>query len=178
MGLPAVVGTEDATSVLKNGHQITVSCAEGETGFVYDGKLDYTVEKTDLTTITKPKRTHIMMNIANPDGVFRLSFLPNEGVGLARLEFIVSNFVKIHPLALLSFDRVSDEKVKAEIREMTANYENKGDYFVERLAEGVSMIAAAFYPKPVILRFSDFKTNEYANLIGGADFEPKEENPM
>lgn len=177
LGVPAVVGTENATAVLANGRAVTVSCAEGETGSVYDGSLAYDVERIDVAGIERP-RTSIMMNVANPDEAFSLSFLPNDGVGLAREEFIISNTVKIHPMALLEYGRVDDSAARAEIDRLTAGYDDKSGYFVDRLAEGVAMIAAAFYPKDVIVRLSDFKTNEYANLIGGRAFEPTEENPM
>lgn len=177
LGLPAVVGTENGTELLKDGQVVTVSCAEGETGYVYEGRLEFHVERMDLSALTPP-RTKIMMNVGNPDQAFRLSFLPNAGVGLARMEFIISNFIKIHPLALLHFDELEDAQVKMKIQELTAGYHHKDQYFVDKLAEGVGTVAAAFYPKDVIVRMSDFKTNEYANLIGGAPYEPKEENPM
>lgn len=176
LGLPAVVGTETGTDVLKTGQMITVSCAEGETGLVYDGAAQFDVERVDLTSLSRPK-TKIMMNLANPEEAFRLSQLPSDGVGLARIEFIVSTYVKIHPLALLHPERLSaDDQV--EINRLTAGYSDKPQFCVDKLAEGVAMIAAAFYPREVIVRLSDFKTNEYANLIGGQPFEPVEENPM
>jgi pyruvate,water dikinase len=177
LGLPAIVGTQTGTEQLKTGQIVTMSCAEGETGFVYEGKLEFDIDKTDLSALGQPK-TKIMMNIANPDEAFRLSFLPNSGVGLARLEFIISNTIKIHPLALLKFDEIKDAETKSQIEKMTLGYADKSAYFVDKLAEGVATIAAAFYPKDVIVRMSDFKTNEYANLIGGKPFEPHEENPM
>jgi pyruvate,water dikinase len=177
LGLPAVVGTTHGTDVLGNGREVTVSCAEGETGFVYDGKLDFTIAKIQLSDISRPK-TKIMLNVANPDEAFGLSMLPNDGVGLARIEFIIANSIAIHPLALLNYERISDPTVKDRIDELTAGYEDKPQYFVDRLSAGVGMLAAAFYPKDVIVRLSDFKTNEYANLIGGRQFEPVEENPM
>jgi pyruvate,water dikinase len=177
LGLPAVVGTETATQALEDGREATVSCAEGETGFVYEGILPFDVERVDLEGLRRPK-TKIMLNVANPREAFGLAAIPNSGVGLAREEFIISNFVRVHPMALIHFDKVEDAGARAEITRLTAGYADKTRYFVDRLAEGVAMIAAAFYPKDVILRLSDFKTNEYANLVGGEPFEPKEENPM
>lgn len=177
LGVPAIVGTEHGTEALKDGQMVTVSCAEGDTGFVYEGELPFDVERTDLKSLGKP-RTKVMMNLANPEEAFSLSFIPNEGVGLARMEFIISTFIKIHPLALIDFDQLADPAAKAEIERLTAGYRDKPQFFVDRLAQGVAMIAAAFYPKDVILRLSDFKSNEYANLIGGRAYEPAEENPM
>ncbi len=177
LGLPAVVGTETGTQILKTGQKVTVSCAESDIGYVYEGLLKFDVTKVDLTSIKKTK-TKIMMNVSDPDEAFRLSFIPNDGVGLAREEFIISTFIKIHPLALIHFDLLKDEKDKSEIERLTLRYQDKSQYFVDRLAEGVAMIAAAFYPKDVIVRLSDFKTNEYANLLGGKQFEPTEANPM
>jgi pyruvate,water dikinase len=176
LGIPAVVGTVSGTDAVKTGDLITVSCAEGETGFVYAGTLPFDIEELDLKTTGRP-RTQVMMNVANPDEVLALSFIPNDGVGLARLEFIINNFIKIHPLALLDYAKLNGS-VRAEIDRLSIGYADKPGFFVERLAQGVAMIAAAFYPKDVIVRLSDFKTNEYANLIGGAPYEPKEENPM
>jgi pyruvate, water dikinase len=176
LGLPAVVGTETATAVLQTGQQVTVSCAEGETGFVYDGVARFAVERVDLAALARPK-TKIMLNLGNPEEALRLSQLPNDGVGLARLEFIVTTYIKIHPLALLHPERVAAAE-RAEIDRLTAGYADKPEFFVDKLAEGVAMLAAAFYPRDVIVRLSDFKTNEYANLIGGKPFEPTEENPM
>jgi len=177
LGIPAIVGTEHGTEVIKIGTDVTVSCAEGEIGKVYKGKLKFEIKKIDLKKLKRPK-TEIMMNVGNPDNAFDFSFIPNDGVGLAREEFIISSYIKVHPLALLHFDKLKDKKVKDTINELTFAYKNKTDFFVEKLAQGVAMIGAAFYPKPVIVRMSDFKSNEYANLIGGAEFEPKEENPM
>ena len=177
LGVPAIVGTERGSEVLKNGQQVTVSCAEGDTGFVYAGKLPFAVRRTNLKHLTRP-RTKVMMNLANPEEAFGLSFIPNDGVGLAREEFIISTYIKIHPLALLDYKKLKDAGVKQQIDELTADYRDKPQFFVDKLAQGVAMIAAAFYPKDVILRLSDFKTNEYANLIGGAPYEPTEENPM
>jgi len=177
LGVPAIVGTEQGTDALQDGQMVTVSCAEGDTGFVYDGKLPFEVKRTSLKTLGRP-RTKVMMNLANPEEAFSLSFIPNEGVGLARMEFIISTYIKIHPLALVDFERLADPLAKVEIERLTAGYADKPQFFVDKLAQGVGMLAAAFYPKDVILRLSDFKTNEYANLIGGKAYEPAEENPM
>jgi pyruvate,water dikinase len=177
LGVPAIVGTMHGTEALKDGQLVTVSCAEGDTGFVYEGALPFDVERTDLSSLGTP-RTQVMMNLANPEEAFGLSFIPNEGVGLARMEFIISTHIKIHPCALIDCDTLADQAAKAEIERLTAGYTDKPQYFVDRLAQGVGMIAAAFHPKDVILRLSDFKTNEYANLIGGRAYEPAEENPM
>ncbi len=176
LGIPCIVGTNDGTNVISDGEKVTVSCAEGDDGFVYEGFLKYDVKKIDLSTLPKLK-THIMMNVGNPEEAFELSFLPNDGVGLAREEFIINSYIKAHPMALIEFDK-QEPKVKKQIEELSHGYTDKTEFFVDKLAEGVAMIAAAFYPKKVILRFSDFKTNEYANLLGGAAYEPKEENPM
>jgi pyruvate, water dikinase len=177
LGIPAIVGTGTGTVSIRTGEDVTVSCAEGDDGFVYRGRLPIRVERTNLADLPRP-RTHMMMNVANPAEAFSLSFLPNDGVGLARLEFIIGTHVRAHPMALLRPERISDPKQKREIERLTAGYTDKGQYFVDRLAEGVAMIAAAFWPKDVIVRLSDFKTNEYAGLLGGAAFEPREENPM
>ncbi len=177
LGIPAVVGTNNATEIIPNGTGITVSCAEGEIGKVYEGELSFAKTVLDLESIPETK-TKIMVNLADPEQAFEYSFLPTDGVGLCREEFIVSNHIKIHPMALVRFDSLKDATTKKEIEKLTAGYANKKLFYVEKLAEGIAMIAAAFYPKPVILRFSDFKSNEYANLVGGKEFEPKEENPM
>ena len=177
LGIPAIVGTGSGTASIEGGGDVTVSCAEGEEGFVYRGRLPVKIERTNLAALPNP-RTHIMMNVANPAEAFSLSFLPNDGVGLARLEFIIGTHVRTHPMALLRPDRLTDLKERREIDRLTRGYADKGQYFVDRLAEGVAMIAAAFWPKDVIVRLSDFKTNEYAGLLGGSPFEPKEENPM
>lgn len=177
LGLPAVVGTEQATERLTDGQMVTVSCAEGDTGLVYDGKLPFEVERVNLEELARP-RTRVMMNIGNPEEAFALSFIPNNGVGLAREEFIITTYIKIHPMALLNYDRLEDPSLQAEIDRLTAGYADKPQFFVDKLAQGVAMIAAAFHPKDVIVRLSDFKTNEYANLIGGKRYEPSEENPM
>ena len=177
LGIPAIVGTGSGTSAITTGEDVTVSCAEGEDGFVYRGKLPIRVERTNLADLSRP-RTQMMMNVSNPAEAFSLSFLPNDGVGLARLEFIIGTHIRAHPMALLHPERVEDRKARREIEQLTRGYTDKGQYFVDRLADGVAMIAAAFWPKDVIVRLSDFKTNEYAGLLGGAAFEPKEENPM
>ena len=177
LGLPAIVGAERATDALKNGQSVTVSCAEGDTGFVYEGRLPFDVERVSLKNLGHP-RTKVMMNIGNPEEAFSLSGIPNDGVGLARLEFIISTFIKIHPLALLEYGHIKDAAVKAEIDRLTTAYPDKKQYFIDKLSQGVGMIGAAFYPKDVIVRMSDFKSNEYANLIGGQKYEPTEENPM
>ncbi|WP_026795426.1 MULTISPECIES: phosphoenolpyruvate synthase [Planktothrix] len=177
MGIPAIVGCGDATSVIKNGQEITVSSSEGEEGRVYEGLVPFEIQETILDNLPKT-RTKILMNVGNPEEAFGLSSIPCDGVGLARLEFIIANHIKAHPLALLKFDQLEDELAKREIAEMTKIYDHKPDFFVDKLAHGIGMIAAAFYPNPVIVRMSDFKSNEYANLLGGRQFEPKEENPM
>jgi pyruvate,water dikinase len=177
LGIPAIVGTGNGTTTLPDGADVTVSCAEGETGFVYRGLLASHVETLDLSDLPRP-RTRIMMNLGNPAEAFTLSFLPNDGVGLARLEFIISSHIRVHPVALLHPERVTDARERRQIDELTAGYADRGAYFVEKLAEGVGMIGAAFWPKDVIVRLSDFKTNEYAGLLGGAAFEPAEDNPM
>jgi pyruvate, water dikinase len=178
LGITCIVGTGVGTEEIKNGKNVTVSCAEGTDGYVYDGLLKFDVKKTNLKSLKKP-RTKIMMNLGNPDQAFEASFIPNDGIGLAREEFIISSYIKVHPLALLHFDKLKDEHVKKEILQTIKGYEkNKPQFFVDKLAEGVGTLAAAFYPKDVIVRLSDFKSNEYANLVGGKDFEPKEDNPM
>ncbi|MBN1585300.1 phosphoenolpyruvate synthase [Candidatus Uhrbacteria bacterium] len=177
LGTPAVVGTMDGTAKLKDGMEVTVSCAEGEEGHVYKGKLPFEVRRTVLKGFKRPK-TAIMLNIGEPEMAFEQSFLPVSGVGLARTEFIFSNYIRIHPLALMDFNKLKDEEIKSKIAGMTVGYPDKSRYFVDRLAEGVGRIAAAFYPNDVIVRMSDFKTNEYAGLIGGAAYEPTEANPM
>jgi pyruvate,water dikinase len=177
LGLPAVVGTGNATEILHDEQEVTVSCAEGDEGFVYEGIGAFEVEVLSLDDIPKT-RTAVMLNLANPAAAFRWWRLPADGVGLARMEFVVSNHIKVHPMALVRFDTLRDEEAKRRIAELTRGYADKTEYFVDRLARGLARIAAANYPNPVIVRMSDFKTNEYANLIGGAEFEPKEENPM
>jgi pyruvate,water dikinase len=177
IGVPCVVGTGTATAVLWNGQPVTVSCAEGEVGKVYCGVLKFARQTIDMGRLARP-RTRVLMNVGDPDKALSLSALPNDGVGLARVEFIISAGIRVHPLALVHFDRLPDGPAKDEVARLTHHYPHKPDYFVEKLAEGVSRIAAAFYPKDVIVRLSDFKTNEYAGLLGGEPFEPKEENPM
>ena len=177
MGIPAIVGCGNATTVLETGQEITVSCAEGETGQVYAGLLNFEIQELPLDNLPRT-RTKIMMNVGNPEEALGLTAIPNDGVGLARMEFIIANHIKAHPLALLHFDELEDELAKYKISELTAQYEDKAEFFIAKLAQGIGTIAAAFYPKPVIVRLSDFKSNEYANLLGGRQFEPKEENPM
>lgn len=176
LGIPCVVGVERAKEVLKTGQGITASCAEGEEGKIYRGLLPVKIKKISLKKIKRPK-TKIMMNVGEPEQAFAFSFIPNDGVGLAREEFIISNYIKIHPLALLEVKSLK-LKVKSQIEKLTFGYKDKTKFFVDKLAEGVGRIAAAFYPKPVIVRFSDFKSNEYAGLVGGREFEPREANPM
>lgn len=177
LGIPCVVGTENASVKIKKGQLVTVDCASGEEGFVYEGKLPFKIEKVDVKDLKRPN-TKIMMNIGEPDLAFNNSFIPNDGVGLARLEFIINNYIKIHPLALINYNKLKDQIVKKKIDELTVGYSDKAKYFVDRLAQGVAKITAAYYPKDVIVRLSDFKTNEYANLIGGKEYEPIESNPM
>jgi pyruvate,water dikinase len=176
LGVPAIIGCGNATDKIPDNHDVTVSCAEGEIGFVYDGKVEFTVDHTKVDKMPKLK-TKIMMNIANPDLAFKLQFLPNDGVGLARVEFIINDMIGIHPNAILNFETLK-KPLKKQIEKRISGYKSPVDFYVDKLTEGVSTIAAAFYPKPVIVRMSDFKTNEYANLLGGKDYEPSEENPM
>ncbi len=177
MGIPAIVGCGYATTLLNNGRPVTVSCAEGEEGKVYEGLLKYEIKELALDTLPQT-RTQILMNVGNPEEAFRLAAMPNDGVGLARMEFIIANQIQVHPLALIHFDELEDLTAKGEIEQLTQQYDRKSDYFVDKLAYGIGTISAAFYPKPVIVRMSDFKSNEYANLLGGKPFEPQEENPM
>ena len=177
LGVPAVIGADSVTEKIHNGDPITVSCAEGGVGKIYAGSIPFEVERTDLSTLPRPA-THIMVNLGNPELAFKTSLLPNDGVGLARMEFIISEHIKIHPMALLHPGKVEDANDLAKIDRLTRGYENPTEFFVQRLSEGVGTIAAAFYPKPVVVRMSDFKTNEYASLIGGRAFEPEEANPM
>ena len=176
LGIPAIVGTNTATSALRTGEDITVCCADGEVGKIYAGKLAYTVDKLDVSAMARPK-TQIMMNIGNPETAFKLAAIPNDGVGLARMEFIFANWVQVHPLALTRYAQLSSA-VRTQVDAITAGYSDKTEFFVDKLAQGIGTLAAAFYPKPVILRLSDFKTNEYAHLVGGEQFEPTEANPM
>ena len=177
LGIPAVVGAEGAKKVLKTGALVTVSCAEGEIGRVYEGALPIKTTHVELSEVKRP-HTEIMLNLGNPELAFRTAMLPNDGVGLARMEFIISEHIKVHPMALVSPEKVASAQARQEIQQLVRNYPKPADYFIEKLSEGVGMIGAAFYPKPVIVRLSDFKTNEYAQLVGGEGFEPKEENPM
>lgn len=177
LGIPAVVGTVDATLVLHDGQEVTVSCAEGDEGHIFAGLLPIEVTEVQLAQVPQTK-TSIMVNVADPDTAFSLWTLPQDGVGLAREEFIVSHHVKVHPMALAHFTELKDPAEKRKIADLTKGYSDRTAYFVDKLAEGVGLIAAAFYPKDVIVRLSDFKTNEYANLLGGKQFEPTEENPM
>jgi len=177
MGIPAIVGCGNATEVIHTGQPVTVSCAEGEAGKVYAGLVPFEAVETPLQDLPRP-RTQVLMNVGNPEEAFSLAAIPCDGVGLARLEFIIANHIKAHPLALLHFDQLQDRAAKWEISQLTAHYPHKPDFFVDQVAAGVGMIAAAFYPKPVVVRLSDFKSNEYANLLGGREFEPQEENPM
>ena len=177
LGIPCIVGSGNVSRKVKTGQAVTISCAEGDAGFVYEGKLPFNIKKTSIKNLGKPK-TKIMMNIGSPDIAFLSSFIPNDGVGLAREEFIINDQIKIHPLALINYAKLKDKKAKKKIDELTAGYKDKKQYYVDKLAEGMAIIAAAFYPKDVIIRFSDFKTNEYANLIGGTEYEPIESNPM
>lgn len=177
LGVPAVIGCENATELVKNGVEVTVSCAEGDVGKVYDGRLDFEIKQTDLSQLERPK-TKIMLNLGNPELAFKYSFLPNDGVGLARMEFIITEYIKAHPMALIHPEKVADADELERLAELTGGYAKPEDFFIQRLAEGVGTIAAGFYPKPVVVRMSDFKTNEYATLLGGRWFEREEANPM
>jgi pyruvate,water dikinase len=177
LGVPAVVGAAGATERLQSGSALTISCAEGEVGKVYAGALPFTVQHIDLRQLQRPV-TKILVNIGNPELAFQLSALPNDGVGLARMEFIISEYIKAHPMALLHPERVTDPTERAELAALTRQYATPADFFIEKLSEGIGTIAAAFYPRPVVVRMSDFKTNEYASLLGGKAFEPVEANPM
>ncbi|MBD2253259.1 phosphoenolpyruvate synthase [Nostoc parmelioides] len=177
LGVPAIVGCGNATQVLTTGQEVTVSCAEGEEGKVYPGLLPFEVKEVPLENLPRT-HTQILMNVGNPQEAFSLSAIPNDGVGLARTEFIIANQIQVHPLALIHYDKLADAEQKAKVAAITATYDDKPQYFVDKLAQGVGRIAAAFYPKPVIVRMSDFKSNEYRNLAGGSQFEPDEENPM
>ena len=177
LGIPAIVGAEGATEKLAGTGEVTVSCAEGELGRVYEGRAAYSKRTTDVSRLERP-RTKIMVNLGDPDVAFTTSFLPNDGVGLARIEFIIANTIRAHPLALLHPERVEDPRERADLEALTKHYSSPAEYFIRQLAEGVGTIAAAFYPKPVVVRMSDFKSNEYAGLLGGRGFEPTESNPM
>ena len=177
IGALVVVGTGNATEVIKDGQELTISCAEGQTGTVYDGVLKWEEHSMDTRDIQMPS-TEVMLILGDPGSAFQQSFLPNNGVGLMRLEFIINNSIKVHPEALVNFKSLKDKKAKKEIDHLTRHYKNKTDYFTDHLSQAVGTIAAAFYPRDVIVRMSDFKSNEYANLLGGKEFEPHEENPM
>ena len=177
LGIPAVVGTGDATTCVPDGEVVTVSCADGDSGRVYRGEVGFHVDRTEVADLARPQ-TQVMINLGNPDLAFKTSFLPNDGVGLARMEFIISEYIRVHPLALLHPEKVDNPEARRTIDRLTQGYPDGSAFFVERLSEGIGTIAAAFWPKPVVVRMSDFKTNEYASLIGGAAFEPSESNPM
>lgn len=177
VGATAIVGTGNATKLIKDGQIITVSTAEGNTGFIYDGEASWEEKEIDLSQIEIPK-TDVMLILGHPEQAFKYAALPNNGIGLMRMEFIINNTIRVHPMALRHFEKILDKDVRQEIEELTHHYPDKQDYFIHRLAEAIATIAAAFHPKDVIVRMSDFKSNEYANLLGGRDFEPKEENPM
>ena len=177
LGVPAVIGCDNATTSIKNNAPITVSCAEGDHGKVYEGILNFEIKTTDLSGLKRPK-TKIMLNLGNPELAFKTSFLPNDGVGLARMEFIITESIKAHPMALIHPEQVQDASELQQLKALTRYYNKPDDFFIERLSEGVATIAAAFYPKPVVVRMSDFKTNEYATLLGGRWFEFDEANPM
>ncbi|MBW3011611.1 phosphoenolpyruvate synthase, partial [Candidatus Woesearchaeota archaeon] len=177
LGIPCVVGTINGTEKIQQGQKITISCASGEAGIIYEGMLKFRVDKINLEEIPKTK-TKIMMNVGSPEQAFNYSFIPNQGVGLAREEFIINGYIKVHPNALIHYNEIEDERLKNDINDLTFNYEDKTQFYVDELARGVATIAAAFYPKDVIVRLSDFKSNEYANLLGGKQYEPEEENPM
>jgi pyruvate,water dikinase len=177
VGTPAIIGTGNAVQVIRDGQDITISCAEGDTGKVYSGILKWEEKEVNIKAFKKPQ-TQPMLILADPEQAFRLSFYPAEGIGLMRLEFVINNSIQIHPMALKHFDKIKNSEVKQKIEKLTHHYHNKEQYFVHKLAEGVATIAAAFHPREVIVRMSDFKSNEYANLIGGQEFEPKESNPM
>jgi len=177
LGIAAVVGCGDATETLADGQEVTLSCAEGDQGQVYEGRLDFEDEEIDLEEIPET-RTHIMMNIASPPAAFRWWRIPCKGIGLARMEYVINNVIQVHPMALVNFDELEDEEARERIADLTRGYDDKREYFVDHLARGLARIAASRYPEPVIVRMSDFKTNEYANLIGGQAFEPEEANPM
>lgn len=177
LGIPAVVGCDTATETIRTGDDVTVSCSSGDVGHVYAGIIPFDVRHTDVSALARPQ-THLMVNLGNPEAAFKTRFLPNDGVGLARIEFIVAEHIKVHPMALVHPERIDDLHVRNQIASLTRSFPRPADYFVRQLSEGVATIAAAFYPKPVIVRMSDFKTNEYASLLGGRWFEPEEANPM
>ncbi|MCP4042861.1 MAG: phosphoenolpyruvate synthase, partial [Gammaproteobacteria bacterium] len=176
LGVPAVVGCHDATQSVPDGNEVTVSCADGDTGLIYQGILDFTIKRTELDRMPEIP-VKIMMNVGNPDQAFAFSSLPHKGIGLARLEFVINRQIGIHPRALLEFDNLPQE-LKDQIRPRIAAYADPVTFYVDKLAEGIAMLGAAFAPHPVIVRMSDFKSNEYANLLAGDRYEPSEENPM
>jgi len=176
LGLPAVVGAGNATEVLRDGMEVTVSCAEGESGYVYEGILPFHIETIDLGNLPRPK-TEVMMNLGNPEQAFALASLPVDGIGLARMEFIINTYIKAHPMALLHPER-TDEDTRKALSQLTQAFASPREFFIKTLSEGIATIAAAVYPKPCVVRMSDFKTNEYAALLGGRFFEPLEDNPM
>ena len=177
MGIPAVVGCGNATTILQPNQQVTISCAGSEVGKIYAGQIPFTLEETELEAVPRT-RTKILMNVGNPEEVLSLAAIPCDGVGLTRLEFMIANQIKIHPLALLHYEALTEGSVKHSIAEQTLGYSHKPDYFIDKLSQGIGLIASAFYPKPVVIRLSDFKSNEYRQLLGGEAFEPVEENPM
>ncbi|BFG80077.1 hypothetical protein PTKU46_81110 [Paraburkholderia terrae] len=177
LGLPAIVGTGNATRVLRDEQEVTISCAQGEVGRVIEGVSDYEIEEIDFSAIPHT-RTQVMLNLANPDAALRWWLMPADGVGLARMEFVISNHIKIHPMALACYDQLKDPEAARTIAEMTEGYVDKTEFFVDRLASGLGRIAAVCYPRPLVVRLSDFKTNGYAHLVGGQAFDPLEENPM
>ncbi len=177
LGIPCIVGTQNVSQKIKKKEKITIDASQGETGYVYKGELPFKIIKEDIKDLKRPK-TKMMMNVGSPDLAFPASFVPNDGIGLARLEFIINNHIKVHPLALLDYKKLTDKKVKREIDEITKGFKDKKDFFIQKLSEGVATIAASVYPKDCIVRLSDFKSNEYANLLGGRDYEPVESNPM
>jgi len=177
LGIPAVVGCDDATTAIPDGETVTISCAGGDEGRIYHGEIAFRVERIDLSDMPRPK-TRVMINLGNPDLAFSTRFLPNDGVGLARLEFIINEYIKAHPMALLHPERVADAAERAQIESLIHGYDDGAHFFIRKLSEGVGTIAAAFWPKPVVVRMSDFKSNEYASLLGGRGFEPEEANPM
>jgi len=177
LGIPAVVGCGDAVRRIAKDQVVTVDCAEGEEGLVYDGAREFEVVETPLESVPQP-RTQVLVNVGNPDEAFKLSSIPCSGVGLARLEFLIASRIKVHPLALVHYDSLEDDTLKHAVHDITRGFDVKTDYYVERLSHGIAMIAAAFYPRPCIVRMSDFKSNEYSNLVGGKLFEPQEDNPM
>jgi pyruvate,water dikinase len=177
MGIPAIVGTTNGSEILKDGQEVTASCAEGDVARVYEGIIPFEMTETNIAALPTTK-TPIMMNVASPELAFKFAKIPNAGVGLAREEFIINNYIKVHPMALLKHKELGDAKLTTQINALIQGFENEEDFFIRKLSYGVGKIAAAFYPNQVIVRFSDFKSNEYFNLLGGNHFEPKEENPM